>query len=128
MIAATSLVKLGVAGTLLLAAPVQARLSAPGHSPKIKTHWGYTVRRHERRQARRPGSSPSRSSTRSAGRTPSSSGRPRRTIANWPFKGAFSDFIIWPGELARHPAHGSASPSVAGDAKKVITTPREPRG
>jgi hypothetical protein len=84
-----------LATTALAAAPLKATLTAPGHAPKINTKWHYTLRV-------------------SAGGRPVSAritaqivdpiggahavnlGSTKRPITNYPIKGVFRDYIIWP--------------------------------
>jgi hypothetical protein len=79
---------------LALASP-QVTLTAPGHTPKINTRWYYVVRA-------------------TVGATPVSAritaqivdpignahpvqfGKSTKNITNWPFKGVFRDYIVWP--------------------------------
>jgi len=89
-----ALVKLTLAGTLL-GAPLSATLTAPGHTPKINTHWNYVVR------ATRGGKPVAATLTAQiidpiGGRHPVKFGANTKTITNWPFKGVFRDYIIWP--------------------------------
>jgi len=91
-------VKLAAVGSLLLlgaAAPVKVAVTAPGHTPKINTHWNYTVR------ATRGGKLVAGKITEQivdpiGGTHPVEFGKSTKDITNWPFNGVFKDFIIWP--------------------------------
>jgi hypothetical protein len=86
-----------VLASLLVTAPVRVTLSAPGHRPKIKTHWNYVVRVTR-------GGKPVRARITAqiidpiGGRHPVEFGKSTKKITNWRFKGTFRDFIIWPPE------------------------------
>jgi hypothetical protein len=89
MLAATTL-KLTVAGALLLGAtfPLKLAVSAPGHTPKINTHWNYTVR------ATRNGRPVAGRLTEQivdpiGGAHPVQFGKSTKNITNWPFNGEF---------------------------------------
>jgi hypothetical protein len=87
---------LAVAGLIAGAeAPVKASVSAPGHTAKINTHWSYAV-------AVTKGGKPVAARITETivdpigGSHPVEFGKSTKTITNWPFKGVFKDFIIWP--------------------------------
>jgi hypothetical protein len=84
--------------TLLSAGTVaspQVTLTASGHTPKINTRWGYTVRATD-------GGKPV------SGRItaqivdpignahPVQFGKSTKNITNWPFAGVLRDYIVWP--------------------------------
>ncbi len=90
-----ALLKIVLAGSLLLGSPLKATLSAPGHTPKINTRWYYVV------HATRGGKPVAARLTAQivdpiGGRHPVEFGANTKTITNWPFKGVFRDYIIWP--------------------------------
>lgn len=79
---------------LAVASP-QVTLTAPGHTPKINTHWNYVVR------ATVGGKPASARITAQivdpiGGVHPVEFGKNTKTITNWPFKGVFRDYIVWP--------------------------------
>lgn len=83
-----------ILSALAVAAP-QATLTAPGHTPKVDTHWIYVV------HATDGGKPVSARITAQivdpiGGSHPVEFGKSTRTITNWPFKGVFRDFIVWP--------------------------------
>lgn len=89
--------QLAVAATVLLggAGPVEVALTAPGHTPRINTHWNYVVR------ATRDGRPVAGRLTEQivdpiGGTHPVEFGKSTKTITNRPFTGVFKDFIIWP--------------------------------
>ena len=89
---------LAAAGGLLVAAvPAKVTLSAPGHSPKIKTHWAYSV-------TVTRGGKPARATITAqivdpiGGVHPVKFGLTTRNIKAFPFTGTFRDFVIWPAE------------------------------
>ena len=91
------LIAVALAAGALAAGPVKVTLTAPTHTPKIKTKWYYTVR------ARAGGKAASAQLTAQivdpvGGVNPVMYGSTNRPIKNFRFKGAFRDYIIWPGE------------------------------
>jgi hypothetical protein len=90
---------LAVAGGLLAAAPpAKVTLAAPGHSPKINTHWNYTL------SVTRGGKPAAATVTAQivvfGTRYPVQFGKNTKDIVNWPFKGKFKDYVIWPPSSA----------------------------
>jgi hypothetical protein len=73
----------------------QVTLTAPGHTPKINTHWNYVVRVTE---GGRPVSARLTAQIVDpiGGTHPVEFGKNTKKITNWPFKGVFRDYIIWP--------------------------------
>jgi hypothetical protein len=79
----------------LSAAPVKATLSAPGHTPKLNTRWHYTLR------VTQGGRAASARLTAQivdpiGGVHIVQFGSTTRNIKNFPIKGVFRDYIIWP--------------------------------
>jgi hypothetical protein len=91
------LIALALAAGALAAAPFKATLQAPGHAPKIRTKWWYTVRATK-------GAKPA------AGRITVQIVDPlgeahavdydgtKKPIVNRPFAGTFRDYVIWPAD------------------------------
>jgi hypothetical protein len=83
-----------ILSALAVASP-QATLATPGHAPKINTHWNYVVRVTD-------GGKPVAARITAqivdpiGGAHPVEFGKSTRPITNWPFKGVFRDFIVWP--------------------------------
>jgi hypothetical protein len=79
---------------LAVASP-QVTLTAPGHTPKINTHWNYAVRVTQ-------GGHPVRARLTAQIVDPIGGvhavqfGKSTKNITNWPFTGVFRDYIIWP--------------------------------
>jgi len=120
------LLKLVLAGTLAVAAPLKATLTAPGHTPKINTHWNYVVR------ATVAGKPVAAKLTAQivdpiGGRHPVEFGANTKTITNWPFKGVFRDYIIWPASSRGVPLKLRLVIR-AGGSTKVITYAVTPHG
>ena len=87
---------LAAAGGLLMTAPApNVALHAPGHSPKIKTHWNYSV-------TVTRGGKPAAATITAQIVDPIGGvhivqfGSTTRNIKNFPIKGVFRDYIIWP--------------------------------
>jgi hypothetical protein len=120
------LAKLTLVGSLLVAASVQVTLTAPGHAPKIKTRWYYVVR------AAAGGKPVAARLTAQivdpiGGSHPVTFANGPKNITNWPFKGTFRDFIIWPASSRGVPLKLRVTVR-AGGVKKVITYAVTPRG
>ncbi len=88
---------IAVSGSLLVGGStlLKVTVTAPGHTPTINTHWNYTVR------ATKSGKVVAGKLTEQivdpiGGKHPVEFGKSTKTITNWPFKGVFRDFIIWP--------------------------------
>ena len=119
------LAKLTVAGALLVAA-VQVTLSAPGHTPKIKTRWYYVVR------AMQGGEPVAARLTAQivdpiGGSHPLTFGTTAKAITNWPFKGTFRDFVIWPASSRGVPLKLRIVVR-AGGVRKVLSYTVTPHG
>jgi hypothetical protein len=109
---------LAVAGGLVAAAPpAKVTLTAPGHSPKINTHWSYTLKV---TRGGKPAAARVTAQIVVLGTAyPVQFGKSTRNIVNWPFKGTFKDFVIWPPESRGIPLTFRLTVK-AGTAKKVI--------
>lgn len=85
-----------LATAALATAPVKATLSAPGHTPKVKTKWHYTLRV---TQGGRPVAARLTAQIVDpiGGVHVVQFGSTTRDIKNFPIKGVFRDYIIWPG-------------------------------
>jgi hypothetical protein len=88
------------AGALALSGgAAKVTLTAAGHSPKIKIHWPYTV-------TATSGGKPAAARISVAivdpigGVHPVQFGASKKYVTNWPFKGKFSDYLIWPPDSA----------------------------
>jgi hypothetical protein len=118
--------KLGVALTLLLGAGpgLTVTVIAPGHTPKVNTHWNYLVR------ASQNGKPVSGKITEQivdpiGGAHPVQFGKNTKNITNWPFKGVFKDYIIWPASSRGIPLKLRVTVKV-GTAKRVVNYPVTP--
>jgi hypothetical protein len=95
LLAAAAKTALALALLLAGAAPLKVTLAAPGHTPKINTRWNYVVRATS-------GGKPAAAKITAlivdpvGGRHPVEFGKTTKKIRNWPFKGEFRDFVIWP--------------------------------
>jgi hypothetical protein len=93
----TTIAAVAASAALLVGAstPLKVTVVAPGHAPAIKTHWNYTVR------ATQNGKPVAGRLTEQivdpiGGKHPVEFGTSTKPITNWPFKGVFRDFIVWP--------------------------------
>jgi hypothetical protein len=86
-----------VSGNILLgaAAPIKVAVIAPGHTPKVNTHWNYSVRVTE---SGKPASGRITEQIVDpiGAKHPVDYGTSTKPITNRPFKGVFRDFIVWP--------------------------------
>ena len=79
----------------LAATTPTATLTAPSHTPKVNTHWNYVLRVSQ-------GGKPVAARITAqivdpiGGRHAVEFGTSTKRITNWPIKGEFRDFIIWP--------------------------------
>jgi hypothetical protein len=79
----------------MVATSPQVTIVTPGHTPKINTHWTYVVHASE-------GGKPVAASITAQLVDPLGTVHPVRfgklakNITNTPFKGSFSDYIVWP--------------------------------
>jgi len=79
---------------VVVASP-QVTLEAPGHAPKINSHWNYVVRATD-------GAKPVSAKITAqiidpiGNAHPVQFGKSTKMITNWPFSGVFRDYIIWP--------------------------------
>ena len=107
-----------VAGGILAAGTAKVTLTAPGHSPKIGTHWNYSV------SATRSGR-PAKATITAQIVDPLGTvhavqfGKTRKNIVNWPFTGTFRDFVLWPAESRGIPLTFRVTVKV-GTTRKVI--------
>lgn len=83
------------AAALVAAAPVKVTVTAPGHTPPVGVRWNYSVRA-------TVGGRPVKALLTEqiidpiGGVHPVEFGTTTKVIKNWPFKGVFRDFMIWP--------------------------------
>ena len=102
----------------MAAPPAKVTLDAPGHSPKVKTHWAYSV------TVTRAGKPAKATITAQivdpiGGVHPVQFGLTTRTIKAFPFTGTFRDFVIWPAESRGIPLTFRLTVR-SGPAKKVL--------
>jgi hypothetical protein len=117
---------IAAAGGLLTAAPAtKITLAAPGHTPKIKTHWNYAV------TVTRGGKPASATVTAQivdpiGGVHVVQFGNTKKNIRAFPFKGTFRDFVIWPADSRGIPLTFRLT-VMSGPTKQVIGYPVTPR-
>ena len=122
---ATAATVVAAAG-MLAVTPLKVTVTAPGHTPKINVHWNYTVR------ATRDGKPVAGRISEAivdpiGGSHPVEFGKSTKKITNWPFKGTFSDFIVWPPSSRGIPLTFRVTVRV-GTVKKVVNYHVTPRG
>ena len=110
---------LAAAGGLLVGAPsANVTLHAPGHSPKIKTHWNYSV-------TVTKGGKPAAATITAQIVDPIGGvhivqfGNTTKNIKAFPFSGTFRDFVIWPADSRGIPLTFRLTIK-SGPTKKVI--------
>jgi hypothetical protein len=88
-------VLLTAAGSMFVGAGPKLVVTAPGHTPPIGVHWSYTVTVTEggKKVAARLSE---QIVDPIGGHHPVEFGTSTKNITNWPVKGTFKDFIIWP--------------------------------
>ncbi len=118
MTIATTLAALATAGLVGTATTPTVKLSAPGHTPKIKVHWNYTVSVTE-------GGKPVAAKLTEQIVDPIGGvhavqvGPSTKNITNMPIKGVYRDYIIWPADSRGVPLTFRVTVQV-GKAKKVV--------
>jgi hypothetical protein len=86
-----------LAASMLATASVKATLTAPGHTPKINTKWRYTL-------VVTVGGRPAAARITAqivdpiGGTHPVYLGATKKPIRNYPMKGTFRDYVIWPSD------------------------------
>jgi hypothetical protein len=117
--------KLALVASLVAAVPVKATLTAPTHTPRINTHWYYTVRVTQ-------GSKPSSGRLTAqivdpiGGLHPVQFGSRSKPSTSMPFSGLLRDFIIWPASARGIPLKLRVVVTIAGVKHTVsyAVTPR----
>ncbi|HEY2372126.1 MAG TPA: hypothetical protein VGH82_06225 [Gaiellaceae bacterium] len=106
------------AAALLTAAPVKITVTAPGHAPPVGVRWNYSV-------AATIGGRQVKGLITEVivdpigGTHPVQYGTTKKIIKNWPFKGVFRDFIVWPKSTRGIPVTWRIT-VVIGQAKRVV--------
>src|SRR5262249_4181388 len=100
------------------AGPLRAVLSAATHTPRVGVHWPYRIRVTE-------GGKPAAAKitveiAEPTGQTyPAQYGTTNKNLTNWPIKGVFHDFIVWPAAARGIPLSLRVSVQ-AGSAKRTL--------
>lgn len=121
----TAALALGAAALLAGSAAPKVTLTAPSHTPKINVHWPYTVRATAGGKAV-AGRLTVQIVDPTGGVHAVEFGKSTKKVVNWPFKGQFSDFVIWPASARGIPLTFRVTVKV-GAVKKLIpylVTPR----
>jgi len=106
------------AAALVAAAPVKVTVTAPGHAPPVGVRWNYSV-------AATVGGRPVKALLTEqivdpiGGVHPVQYGTTTKVIKNWPFKGVFRDFILWPKSTRGIPVTWRIT-VVVGKTKRVV--------
>lgn len=101
-------------------------VTAPGHTPRVSTHWNYTVRI---TLAGKPvaGKLSEQIVDPIGGKHAVDFGTSTKPITNWPVKGVFRDFIVWPASSRGIPLKLRVI-VVVGRTRRVVEYPVTPRG
>ena len=106
------------AAGILLAAPLKVTLTAPTHTPKIGAKWPYVV--HATRGGRPAAARITVQIVDPLGTAHAVEfGANKKHVTNWPFKGVFRDYVIWPRSSLGVPLTFRVI-VVVGATKKVI--------
>jgi hypothetical protein len=90
-----TLFQVGVATGVAAIGPLNATLVAPGHTAKVNTKWKYAV--HATRDHKPVAAKLTEQIVDPiGGKHPVTYANTNKPITNWPFKGTFRDYIIWP--------------------------------
>src|SRR5690348_2406511 len=106
---------------LATVAAVTVALTAPGHTPKIGTHWSYSV-------TAQSGGKPASAKITAQIVDPIGGihqvdfGNTTKHLRSWPFRGTFRDFVIWPADSRGIPLTFRLTVKI-GSVKKVINYP-----
>ena len=111
---------------VIASSTVKATLKAPGHTPRIKTRWYYTLR------VTKDGRPAAARITAQivdviGGVHPVQFGPTTKNITNYPIKGTFRDYIIWPSSSSGIPLTLRFTIKVR-TAKKIVTYRVVPHG
>jgi hypothetical protein len=104
--------------TVLAATPVKVTVTAPGHAPPVGVRWNYSVAATVGgRQVK--GLITEQIVDPIGGTHPVQFGSGKKIIKNWPFKGVFRDFMIWPKSSRGVPLTWRIT-VVVGKTKRVV--------
>jgi hypothetical protein len=84
-----------LSAVLALAAGPKATLTAPTHTPATGAHWNYVLRVTQDGKPVRARIS-AQIVDPIGGKHPVEFGATTKTITNWPIRGVFRDYVIWP--------------------------------
>jgi hypothetical protein len=119
-------VKAALIAGLAAAPPVKVTVTAPGHTPKVNTRWHYVVRATQGGKPV-PGRITEQIVDPIGGVHPVEFGKGTKPIKNWPFKGVFRDYMIWPASSRGIPLKFRII-VVTGKTTKVVTYAVTPTG
>lgn len=115
----------GAAALALVAGATTVTLTGSGHTPRINTHWPYSVR------ATVDGHPASAKLTAQivdplGGAHPVEFGANTKKVVNWPFHGVFRDYLVWPSSSRGIPLTFRVTVRV-GSVRRVLTYSVTPR-
>jgi hypothetical protein len=106
------------AAAILAAAPLKVTVTAAGHAPPVGVRWHYSVAATVKRRPVK-GLITEVIVDPIGGTHPILYGTTKKPIKNWPFKGVFRDFIIWPKSARGVPVTWRIT-VVVGQTKRVV--------
>jgi len=115
---------LALTGSMLVAAP-RVVVTAPGHTPAVGTRWDYSVAVTE--NGRPVAARLTEQIVDPIGdEHPVQFGTTTKNITNWPVKGTFRDFIVWPADSRGIPLTFRVTVRVGAERKteSYVVTPR----
>src|SRR5579862_9058059 len=115
-----------IAALAIAAAPAKITVTAPGHTPPVGVRWNYSV------TATAGGRQVKGLITEVivdpiGGTHPVQFGTGKKIIKNWPFKGVFRDFMIWPKSSRGVPLTWRIT-VVIGKTRRVVNYKVTPQG
>lgn len=113
-----------VAASLAVASP-HVSLTAAGHTPKVGSHWPYTVRLTAAGKPVR-GRVTAQIVDPLGGKHPVGFGVKKGNVTNVAFKGSFHDFVVWPKSSTSVPLTFRIT-VVSGKTKRVVNYKVTPR-
>ena len=108
----------------------KAKLTAPTHTPKVKTKWYYVVRVTDLQGKPIKARLTVQIKDPIGGLSPVQYGATKKNITNWPFTGRFRDYITWPPDSKLSDSLGGLvlrATVKARGAKVVLTYRVKPR-
>jgi hypothetical protein len=115
----------GLAAAALFAGGVKVTLIGSGHTPRVNTHWPYSV--HATKGGKPASARLTAQIVDPLGNAHAVEfGATTKKVVDWPFKGTFRDYLIWPSSSRGIPLTFRVTVRV-GTVKRVLTYQVTPR-